>query len=193
MQIFLACLTFSIAWATFIPESSMWGYVPGLVLTSSFSYLVAAFGRKRATILITAGIAVFAFDLFLFVSRHPRRPVVVKVPSYLKDYATIDRGILYSMSQPNADRIPFYTSWIHAPMTQVAGLLRWYGTRGRGFDTSDKDSVVHTNFDTGESWNVYPGERDLPAFPSTSSETIHAGTLDTWTTLVYRPPVRSGS
>ena len=193
LQIYLLCLTIGIAWLLYAPRfplSELFWMVPVFVGTG---FLQKGYGKSCSW--VGFGVFVVAGPLSILIHFRSRlyddRLINPTIPSYLMSYEFESRGVLRVPETPDGiDTHPLALCWIHAPEHEVKKTLMESESKGRGFDTADNEAAIHVNFTTGESWNVYTGQRTIPRFPALTGSTVQPGTESTWCTLAYQPPYR---
>ncbi|MFI5385050.1 MAG: hypothetical protein ACHQ50_02925 [Fimbriimonadales bacterium] len=193
LQVYLACVTLTVACVVYEPHFPLSDVLWVVPLVFGTILLQNVLGKNGLVIGFAMLIPAVVLSLAVRDWNRPVRVFTSQLPSYLKGYETQSRGIV-SVLVPGetVDQHPGAAYWIHAPVSTVEGLLTKNGTQGRGFDSTDDGCLAHVNFATGESWNLYSGQRDIPKFPALTGSSVHPGSEAGWCTLVYRSAYRSG-
>jgi hypothetical protein len=189
--IYLVCSVWSVVCFAYtdFPGSSLLWMTP---LAFAATILQSAFGGKSfligLAVFIPVGLAAFAFCSW----NRALRPPTPHLPQYLAQYEIVDRGII-NIPDPggNVDSDPSMICWIRVPEKSLKVLLEQHQSLDNGFSTEDKEAATHVDFKTGESWNLYTGQKEIPKFPTLAGSSTRTGSDDTWSTLVYRPPFRN--
>lgn len=190
MSVYFACLVLSVVLLVF--GSSIVSLVAIFPVVFGSGLLVREYGKRAYAFGLAGYLVTGLLSVFVYAWSHPRSPrSTMRVPGYLRGLEIQDRGAV-KVSDPFGEGGPeqFPVSWVHAPKQVAEVQLRKHDSK-QGFGTSDKESAAQVNFDSGESWNLYVGQRVLPSFPKLDGSTINPGTADSWCTLVYRPPSRN--